>query len=556
MTWNTEIAASNWTDTPRPLAWLIGSYQWLAIREMLACAAILFLTLGLRGALLPWLPIPQPAIHDEFSYLLAADTYAHGRLANPTHPFWQHFETFHVLQQPTYASKYPPLQGLVLAFGQRVFGQPWIGVYLSMGIMCAAICWMLQGWIAPNWALLGALLCALRVGVLSYWMNSYIAGALPGIGGALAVGALVRIWRRKQFGHSVTWAVGVAIVAFSRPYDAAVLGCATAAMLLWFLWKSHTPLKTVCVRVGAPALIVLALCGAGTAYDDYRVTGHAFTLPYQLHDQQYVMASMFTMAPLAPEPAYRHAVMRQFYAVWNAGQRTYAKDSPGIALLIKLYLFDTFFFPFWALMIPVLLCPYDLATAEERATVILMVVAVLMVVPLIASQPHYVAAFAGVVYLRFLHSLTRIWSWRRWGKPVGRVLAILLVGIMLGELCNNLSGIVRNHGGLSGRDLYSRGIAIRTSGMGAAHHSVTQALEQQAGRQLVLVRYAPAHDPQNEWVYNRADIDDSQIVWAREMGPEQNRSLFEYFRDRQIWLLEPDRSPPKLSPYPREATIP
>ncbi|HEV8490959.1 MAG TPA: hypothetical protein VGR76_01760, partial [Candidatus Angelobacter sp.] len=208
------------------------------------------------------MPIPQPAIHDEFSYLLAADTYAHGRLANPTHPFWQHFETFHVLQQPTYASKYPPLQGLVLAFGQRVFGQPWIGVYLSMGIMCAAICWMLQGWIAPNWALLGALLCALRVGVLSYWMNSYIAGALPGIGGALAVGALVRIWRRKQFGHSVTWAVGVAIVAFSRPYDAAVLGCATAAMLLWFLWKSHTPLKTVCVRVGAPALIVLALCGA------------------------------------------------------------------------------------------------------------------------------------------------------------------------------------------------------------------------------------------------------------------------------------------------------
>jgi len=303
-------------------------------------------------------------------------------------------------------------------------------------------------------------------------------------------------------------------------------------MLLWFLWKSRTAFKTICVSIGTPALIVLTIFGAGIGYDNYRVTGNAFTLPYQLHDRQYVVASMFTMAPLAPEPAYRHPVMRQFYAVWNAGQRTYARDKPGLALLIKLYLFDAFFFPFWALMIPILLCPYDLATPEERVTVILMVVAVLMVVPLIASQPHYVAAFAGVVYLRFLHSLTRIWSWRRWGQPVGRVLAILLVVVMLGELCNNLYGIVRNGGGLSGRDPYSRGIAIRTSGMGAAHHSMTQELEQQAGRQLVLVRYAPDHDPQNEWVYNRADIDDSQIVWAREMGPEQDRPLLDFFHDR------------------------
>src|SRR5467141_2926902 len=216
----------------------------LAERKTLAVVALFFIVIGVRLALLPQLPVPVPGIHDEYSYLLLGDTLAHGRLANPPHPMWMSFESFHVNWFPKYASMYPPAQGFALALGQ-ILGHPWIGVVLSDAAMCAAILWMLQGWFPARWAFLGGVLAALKFGMASYWMNSYWGGTTAAIGGALVLGALARIVKHSRIRGAIVLGLGVAILANSRPYEGFLFCIPAAALFFWWLigkTKSRHPL--------------------------------------------------------------------------------------------------------------------------------------------------------------------------------------------------------------------------------------------------------------------------------------------------------------------------
>jgi hypothetical protein len=91
---------------------------------------------------------------------------------------------------------------------------------------------------------------------------------------------------------------------------------------------------------------------------------------------------------------------------------------------------------------------------------------------------------------------------------------------------------------------------------GAPRAQIESRLEQIPGRQLVIVRYPLDHNPLDEWVYNAADIDNSKVVWAREMDEAENLELIHYYKDRTVWLVQPDSKPALVSLYPSPAQQP
>lgn len=591
----------------RALAPARRAFSRLAARPGRAIWMVALLPCLARFALLPWMPVPQPAIQEEFSYLLQADTFAHGRLTNPTSPVAVFFDNVEVIQSPHYESVRPPAQGAFLALGEALLHLPWLGVVLSVTLMNAAVYWMLLGWTRPRWALLAALLFGLRFGIFTFWMNSYWGSAPAVLGGALALGAAPRILRDPRL-QDVFWLMlGCGLLATTRPYEGVffVLPIFVALLLGWVRSRDRARFRRWTLRAVLPAaglgVAWLALLGCVNR----ATTGHTGKFVYQVWNDQQSIVPTFWWQPLrTPEPVYYSPQTREFKAVWEVEvyRRLHARPAQTAWLLAfrflrffsfhlrPLFLLPLLFWPnprdsriltrsslapwlgfavglvalvfrgarypgqhvltvFATLLLFFLLLAWCwlrlMSNRAFRLPGAILFCGAVSALPTTYWMENYDAHYAVVLFLLVAEGMRRISAWRRGtgeGAAIVRNLIVSSVGIAV-----LLAALAVLRIPVTGEDpfhwsSYENRLQDRAN--------VAAWLARQPGRQLAIVRYGPRHDVLREWVYNLADLENAQTVWARELQPDWTAALIDHYKDRRIWLIEPDARPVRVQPYP------
>ncbi|WP_300164029.1 hypothetical protein, partial [Solidesulfovibrio sp.] len=436
----------------------------------------------------------------------------------------RHFETFHEIQQPTYASKLFPGQGLFLALGQAALGNPWWGVVLSVAGMCALTTWCVLGFLSSGWALFGGLLLAAQFATTHYWATTYWGGAVAAMGGCLALGATGRMLRAPGPAAGALFGLGASLLAVSRPYDGGVTCLLRLAwLLLAALRRGRGALRTLCLK-SAWSMALIGGCGlAGLLVYNHAVTGNAFRLPYIAYSERYEPNILLT-APGVPIPdANIPPEMRRYNREWSIPAAVLESTLPGKAYGL-LRRSDTLI----SMLNPTMvlgLCatvPALPALAAIRPLVVILGLGILSTYISAWINQHYLAPLLPVATVMCLTALRLLRCLRLRGRPVGLALVRLLPAVVVAlGIWDCAQYAARPQSDNYRKALVREGLRRELLTMGGEH--------------LVVVSYAPDANVHAEWVYNAADIDASPIVWSRDLGPRENEALFAYFKDRRIW---------------------
>lgn len=484
--------------------------------------------IALRLALLPFMPVPVPVVTDEFSHLLLADTLLHGRVANPVHPFWPHFESIHILMRPHYVSPYFPGHALWLAAGRLLTGSAWAGVLAECWIFLAVLYWMLGGWMPARWALFGVLLAGLRFAVGSYWINNYHGGFLPAAGGALVAGSFARLRKRASIGQGLVMGLGMAILMSTRPVEGALYSVPFVAVLAWEFRRNVFALLAAAVPV--------LLCAAALGVYFSHITGSPFVTAYQINQKTYGWP--MTLAFLKPPVVEHQNVEFARYYKYELSEHERV-DGPVHFVQYLTFRMQEYwrFFLGPALTVPLLM----IRRVWQGRRMLLIAASGGLFAVLIegGASPHYLAPAAAVLIAIVVECCRHLRASRVYIVKLLPAMMALVLTLRIGAQAAGLP--------------YTQKLNFQTwccRMPGNSNKSrIAAMLDLIPGNHLVFVRAKTDEYNLLQWIYNDADIDGSRIVWARDLGLERDAELERYFAGRHAWMVDPNVEPATCVKY-------
>lgn len=508
-----------------------------------ASAAAVFLIAGLSGLANGVLQLPVPSVNDEYAYLLGADTFARGRLANPQHPLWHHFETISVSHDPVYVSKYPPAASAFMALGQRVAGHPWYGQLLAYSLASAAFAWMARAWVGPRWALIGGVLVALHPVMQHFarydynwsnysWSHSYWGGSVTMLGASLAFGGARRFVRDRRARDATGLALGIVLLAFSRPFEGAIALLPVAAVLATALVRDGGGGRgRGLLRLAAPLLVVGVPAVVFLLHYNEATTGDALRLAHRHYSDQYgVAAELLVMAPKDPPDAYRNREMARFYREWVRPAFLAQQTSVATWWRFKREAIERFVWFYLSFGAPALIGTFALVRRRWwRFATLITLTSLGLALVTFEFHPHYAATAAPMIHVLLVGGLAHLW--RQAGRHAALARALVILVVFTGVVARLFL-------------LPLKPEPVEPEDFPKARAEIEAHLRSVPGDDLVVVVYRPDHSVFREWVKNGADLDGAPVVWARDLGDEASRErLLAYYSDRNVWILRPDEQP-------------
>ncbi len=308
---------------------------------------------------------------------------------------------------------------------------------------------------------------------------------------------------------------------------------AAVALVIWRRRAGGRVSELILTKAALPAAILLVAGVGSMAYYNYRVTGDPLLLPYIVNERQYSSSPHLWILPPSHPVTYRHDIMRRFWIDWDKPFYLEARANPGVVLKDFVCSVLPFFInPLTGLLIAI-------AIVLRRGWKVSLVL-VLMAVPIVgiltekAASMHYFSPATGLVLVLAMCGLQFLRTVRIRRVRLGTTALVVFAGVFLMDRVFKITSELRS---------------TAPNAFAVSRQLLIHKLEATGRQHLVIVRYSPKHSIHDEWVYNHADIDGSSIVWAHDMGVQQNREIVDYYRGRDIWLLDPNASPPLL-PYP------